>query len=492
MPEKPLRKSPSFYLLAIALVGSFFSYTPTIQFGEIMGTNLEVSVTQLTILLLILGSVGLIIEQRALIIKSRIIQLLTLSSMVMTVSLIWTPNVPRGVLFAGLAWVITALWCAVVAQRNTAIKHKKTLTTIFMVTVLFVCAFAWYQVFGDAFGWPLSVTLLTEPYTSYLFGFARPTAFALEPQFLGSLLLAPIFYTMYKEFQNKATLLSRIVMFASYATLIATVSRGALIAFLVGAAILVLLHITKGTLLIKSLSKIVAILTLSTVVSIGTLALAAQIKTTDTVNGYRAIAKALNHVSLGLITLNQSTPQPTQPPAPATKANDPAIETTETTTAPAAETTAPVETKQTTVESQSEPVIGYVPESTTSRVLMSKEALSIWTRDVRTILFGVGIGGFGVTLNAKDPTYLVKSIVNNQFLEILVETGIVGLGVFLSILGLLFTLFIKRRNWLLVALLPAYCVQWCFFSGTVNVLHIWLLLALAYVVLTYTKQPRKL
>lgn len=452
------------YFLALVLVGIFFSYAPTISFGSSMGTNFEISITQITIVLFIISSIALLFKQRSVVIKNRTVQLLIAYSLIATISLIWTANLTRGILFVGLSWVITALWCSVVARKQTVKTHSTKLATLVLCTTLAVCGVAWFQVFGDAIGLPTTITLLPLPYVSDVFGFARPTAFALEPQFLGSLLLAPILYAVHKEVDTTATMLTRIVLFVAFATLIATISRGAFVAFIIGLALLsVSIVVTKNY---KSILKIAGITGLSMVVSIMSLALATSLNTRNDITGAQAVAKAVNHVSLGVITINAdpSSPVPAktgiEAATPAT--NDP------------------------------QPTEGYVAESTNSRLLMSQEAIKMWTSSPFRLLFGVGVGGFGATLHAQNPVYAPSSIVNNQYLEVLAENGMIGLLAFVAIFASILVVFWQRKKWLYISLLAAYLAQWLFFSGNVNVLHIWVVLALACVLLSFEMKKQTL
>ncbi len=101
---------------------------------------------------------------------------------------------------------------------------------------------------------------------------------------------------------------------------------------------------------------------------------------------------------------------------------------------------------------------------------------------------GIGIGGFGPYVS-QHPYYIPKDgwkIVNNEFIEILAENGIIGLLLFVSMLFILIVRSIKaimvaRDNYLraiMVALLGVYfgaIVQYQTFS-TLYIVHIWFLI----------------
>ncbi len=69
-------------------------------------------------------------------------------------------------------------------------------------------------------------------------------------------------------------------------------------------------------------------------------------------------------------------------------------------------------------------------------------------------------------------------MVQNEYLEILLETGLVGLLIFIA---LVVGLFVKtKRTKYLWPIIVAFLLQWWFFSGYPNSLHIFLFLAFFY------------
>ena len=69
-------------------------------------------------------------------------------------------------------------------------------------------------------------------------------------------------------------------------------------------------------------------------------------------------------------------------------------------------------------------------------------------------------------------------MVQNEFLELLLEIGLVGFALFgLFVVG--FVVKTKRVSWVW-AILAAFLVQWWFFSGYPNALHVFLILAFIY------------
>ena len=133
---------------------------------------------------------------------------------------------------------------------------------------------------------------------------------------------------------------------------------------------------------------------------------------------------------------------------------------------------------------------GYVERSTEERTNMSSLAIRTWQKDLPTVLFGVGPGGSGRAIyNYTNETGWEFEIVQNQYIETLLENGLVGAILFGLILG---GFFVKTRsNKIAWAILIAFMVQWNFFSGLPNALHIYLILAIAFgiIVRAYEKRP---
>ena len=120
---------------------------------------------------------------------------------------------------------------------------------------------------------------------------------------------------------------------------------------------------------------------------------------------------------------------------------------------------------------------GYVAESTDARMTRTGLALRRWRVDVPTILFGVGIGSAGMAIHEMFPDELgAREIIQNEYVEVLLERGVIGLMGFLAVLGGLFVI-TRKQSWCF-AIIVAFMVQWLFFSGYPNALHIYLTFSL--------------
>ena len=74
-----------------------------------------------------------------------------------------------------------------------------------------------------------------------------------------------------------------------------------------------------------------------------------------------------------------------------------------------------------------------------------------------------------------------KEIVQNEYVEILLERGLVGLVLFMAVIASTFDKLNKSKNRWAWSIIAAYAVQWCFFSGLPNAIHIYLIATLLLV-----------
>lgn len=124
-------------------------------------------------------------------------------------------------------------------------------------------------------------------------------------------------------------------------------------------------------------------------------------------------------------------------------------------------------------------------ESTQGRLNAFSIAIDAWRTSPWT---GIGLGNYGLfSADFIEDTPQSDDIVNNQYLEYLAETGIVGLGSFLLLIWVITWHFFKAYRWAddeikpwLVGLFAAFfgtLVQYNFFS-TVAIMHIWVFFGL--------------
>ncbi len=126
--------------------------------------------------------------------------LFALFPLYLTISVFWSPNPLRGLLTAGIVWLIffavfTLLYLLPVSGTPRRLRFH-TLIVMFIATVL-VCKFCYAQSIMDVLGLSRDNTLLCLGCTYRSFGFPHPSGFAIEPQFMGNLLLAPTLTALY-------------------------------------------------------------------------------------------------------------------------------------------------------------------------------------------------------------------------------------------------------------------------------------------------------
>lgn len=531
-------------LLAPAL---FFSYYPIISFGSDHTMNYELSLPLLLLLLFDLVAFANLIcchcraqkNSRALVAQStervpkkysqhpapekrgwgpnlpgisdRRFFLFSLFPFYITISLFWSENPLRGLLTAGIVWalffaVFAILFITPLVEPSSRLR-RAILSTFFITTAL-VCLFCFIQAILDVLGVPRAKSLLCAGCTYRSFGFPHPSGFAIEPQFMGNLLLAPTLLALYFlcfQTSAKSPKISKITL-AIFATLFSvtlffTFSRGAIYAYALALGVLVIFALIKR---VKSapkspkpsksapqLAKITSKPTKTPrllpliAIPIATFCLSLALQgvfavvapTSDAFTS--AVAKSLNHLSLGIINLRPDTASETQTePTPAT---------------------APTEVIQPQFD-------GYVAASTNIRLDLNSAALQTWASTPKTVIFGVGFGGAGQALYRTGHTATPKEIIQNEPLSLLLELGIVGAILVIFTLFLAFIPPIKSKSasraqnslqiqspanhfWchptapLFCALILAYLATLQFFSGLPNALHIYLLPPLLYLVL---------
>ena len=127
---------------------------------------------------------------------------------------------------------------------------------------------------------------------------------------------------------------------------------------------------------------------------------------------------------------------------------------------------------------------GYVAESTDTRMKLTGAALETWSRNVMTVMFGVGIGGAGQAMYDYGLIASPKEIVQNEYASLLLETGLVGVSLFVLLVILIIRVVRRKPNCVLIfGLLLMYGVTLLFFSGLPNALHMCLLPVVLFLLL---------
>lgn len=436
--SKLIDKLENWLIFAIPIV-VFLSYYPVIRLGITDSMNLELSLP-----LLCLAALGLISIRRLPKVSKclgykKFLCLLILPSYI-TLSILWSPNKLRGILVAGIFWLLWLVALNILFGRKLKQKEIRKIIKLHLCAAVAISVFCLVQCVADVFGVGRDWTLLCQGCTYTTFGFPHPNGLAIEPQFMGNLLLCPcvlaicIFYHNISYNKNKNAILKSLLltMFLNI-TLYMVFSRGALYAFVIAATGIMIYRIVCG-------DKIKTLIIPAVIVVAFGIALCLQgllVIVSPTSEGFfEAIAKSVNQVSLGIIDFRPKEVKITQDKNKAT-------------------------------------FDGYIEESTNIRLSLSETAIEVWKT---APIFGVGIGGAGVAIHNMYDKYSAKEIVQNEYISILLELGIIGIAIVLG--GLIWFFYYEKnlKNASILALLIAYLISLCFFSGLPNALHIYLLM----------------
>lgn len=476
-------KKVQIILLYLLIPSLFFSYHPRITLGATDAMNLEFSLPLILLALyalLSLPSAPQNVRNLYISIKSHFDQqnpsrplsasqkakssskkaifallLLFAFPVYLTASILWSSNPLRATLTSGIGWcLILTILTFPNLMSNYKTKHK--LVKIFLYSSLAIAAFCWLQCILDLFQVDRAITLFCEGCTYRSFGFPHPNGFAIEPQFMGNLLLAPIFLSLYQLFRQPTHHYRRFfISFFLITTLFLTFSRGAIYAFLLASAVLLVIR------LIQSRSRhpllLIPLILSAFLTTLCAQGLMAELSPTNDTFA-TGIMKSLDQLTLGRLHLAPLTDAAAEP---VDEASSEAFES-----------------------QQSSTFSGYVPESTNVRVRLTNLALDRWDNDPASLLIGTGLGSAGTALAQTFPDITSpKQIIQNQYASLLLELGLVG--ALLLLISLITTIKIlpsphKIPRTYLIALTLAYLVTLFFFSGFPNALHIYLLPILTY------------
>ncbi len=393
----------------------------------------------------------------------RISQVIGLTLILINLPFLWKR---RGILVRNPFIWLTAFWLVCVISSGLALDPKRALSvsvfTIFDGVLAFTialrfdpkkilrylsalaigaaasCAFGFFQFFGDLLALPTWVTGLRSQYTQAVFGFPRIQSTALEPLYFGDYLLIPA--SILAVFYTNKTLskLYSLLLLVIMTIIWMTVSRGA------SAALIIILTLTIISGIQQKHYKNVIRLAVGVVLSIG-LAVglifvgshSASKKTIATTNAVSNFSHQATNLSSG--------------------------------------------------------------ESAEGRGITRNLALDAWKSNK---LLGVGPGNFGFFAHLHLPSRFGDNagIVNNEPLEILAETGIIGVIFFA-----LFAIFLARMvilsfrkaisdEWLwtlgLSLALIGIAIQYQTFS-TLYITHIWVTIGLLLGVLYGEVSPSR-
>jgi putative inorganic carbon (hco3(-)) transporter len=344
----------------------------------------------------------------------------------------------RGLLVWAYTMFVVVLAWAI--ARRVELGRLKQYATVLIASALATCAFGFYQFFGDLLGLSTTWTGLREQYTSKVFGFPRIQSTGLEPLYYDNFLLIPIGLIMaYLVLRRRNwALWGSLVIMATIICM--NVSRGALAAMIGMAVVAVVLAAwyRRWT-------------------AVGAIGLAM----------ITAVIMATGLISLGSEIAKQQS-----------------------------------EKQQKAVQNFTKQVTNVNKgESARFRTISRDMAIQQWQEHP---FLGVGPGNYGREAHLANPKKFAdeKAIVNNEPLEILAETGLLGFLAFvvfvLSLLRLWFIRFTSRglslpeRTWVLglgLALLGT-AAQYQTFS-TLYITHIWVAIGILIGLLLVTRPEQR-
>ncbi len=435
--KKPLDKFESLMLFLLPIV-LFFSYYPIIKLGQSDSMNFELSLP--IIWLALFGTASLIripkIAKKLGIIKCSIISAFPFYA---TLTILWSNNKIRGILTAGIMWLIVFSVANILNMKLDKEYLKKLLKT-YLISAIIAAAICVLQCILDVLGIPRDITMLCPGCTYRTLGFPHPNGLAIEPQFMGNLLIAPalislgLFYNAIKSKKDKRTMFGfSVLSFFLIMVLYICFSRGALYAFGIAGIILGVIFIIRD----KSARPFWLLLpTLAGCMS-GLLVQGIFAEISPTAENFtQGIQRSIHQVTLGKVDIREK------------------VETT----------------------GEQSSFSGYIEESTDIRINITEAAIKAWKNN---IFFGVGLGNAGKAIS-KETGDWEKEIIQNEYINILTELGIIGVA--LAIIAIIYI--IKKSKWpksaIFIPIVIAYLITMGFFSGFPNVLHIYLLTPVIY------------
>lgn len=428
----------------------FFTNFPLIRLGENSSMYFEISLPMIWLAFFDLLSLTQIREMFSFCKKHFKAALPILVVLIyLALSCIWSANPLRGILTTGIIWAISfaVLNFLAVPSKTT---EKRRLLKILLASSGAVSLFCLLQGFLDIFD--VQNNLLCPGCHYQTIGFPHSNGFAIEPQFMGNLLIAPSLITLdilYKKSRKKTGKRYFPILCLAFLQILAlfvTFSRGAIFAFVLGVIIMTIYRAVQ-----KLNWRAFCYLGVSALAFLGGLLLQglwAELSPTNE-GFFEGVNRSINHLSLGMIDF--------APSAPAT-------ETTPSETAP---------------ESNFD---GYIEESTAIRLSLNDLAIKTWQQNPRTMLFGVGLGGAGRAMHSYLNTN-EREIIQNEYLSLLLELGAVGCVLVLLASFTILCLCHKKTQVVVLAIIISYLFTLLFFSGITNVWHIYLLTPLLALVL---------
>ena len=187
-------------VLFFAPFAMWFSYYPNFHFGQSAGANLEFSIALIYVVVLALAGIKTIYQNRKKLIKNNAVLLTVFFVFWNFLTILNTQNLLRTVLVSGVWLVLWLDFLVILSLSKNKILFQKITKNFIFSSLVMACLSIVQVIYGAWTDWGLCAGCRAQG-----FGFVRPSVFAIEPQFFGSMLLAPIVLLTHRIFSKKAS-----------------------------------------------------------------------------------------------------------------------------------------------------------------------------------------------------------------------------------------------------------------------------------------------
>ncbi len=463
---KNLSKKLSHIFLLILPPALFFSYYPVISLAETSTMNLEFSIAEIWLILFFIISLPQLLDFAKIYGAKKLI-VAAILPVYFFLTILWSANRLRALLTAGIFTLIVyaALYIIYMLKRRSSL--LRSVIGSLIISAVVVSIFCWAQCIMDLAGVSREYTLLCRGCVATTFGFPHPNGFAIEPQFMGNLLIVPVLLCFYLVSAKNNKKIIPVALFL-VSTLFLTFSRGAIYATVIGfimEQILIKAYLKKSTK--TSIFKSTAIIVVAFLISLCAQGVFATLSPTSD-NFVSGVTKSIHQLTLGKLDLRPAS-----------------VKEAETQKAQEAQEAQPAQDSQASSDSDSDDssFSGYVAESTDKRLNLNELGFKTWLSSPRYIAIGTGLGSAGIAMHEFMPEEIgPKEIVQNEYVSLLLETGLVGLAliVLTLILAAKFAKLVRTPGPLFISALLSFLLTLLFFSGLPNAIHIYLFLAIIF------------
>lgn len=276
--------------------------------------------------------------------------------------------------------------------------------------------------------------LIKDSYAVGVFSFPRAHGFAFEPLFFANWLILPVLYSLY-SLKERYSIQIELTTLLIITALMLTLSRGAFYGLVAATVCLVAYRFS-----VASTKRLFRPVLAGSVVALLLIGVSSSVNNSTFSNG---IGRYLDHATLGVFNREGAN----NVEATVVKDGDD-------------------EQRKSFVNITGIDNQGVVEGSTKGRLEANGAAKQIFTDSPANALLGVGLFRFGEEAHERDPEIFTstKQLSNNQLLDVVIETGLVGLAL---IAGFVFFAFKKlgRVQPLVAFSVVALLVQFLTFSG---------------------------